>query len=135
MANTFKLSILTPRENFFVGEVQLLDIEAFDGYIGILKDHIPFVSSIKTNYFWILDEKGDKKKGVILDGILSVLQSEVTVITSRVNWLIDKELKVINAKIKEKTDLLKNDKLTDFERKELEKKLLFYQKRLEGTEN
>lgn len=135
MANTFKLSILTPRENFFVGEVQLLDIEAFDGYIGILKDHIPFVSSIKTNYFWILDEKGDKKKGVILDGILSVLQTEVTVITSRVNWLIDKELKVINAKIREKTDLLKNDKLTDFERKELEKKLLFYQKRLEGTEN
>lgn len=135
MANTFKLSILTPRENFFIGEVQLLDIEAFDGYIGILKDHIPFVSSIKTNYFWILDEKGDKKKGVILDGILSVLQTEVTVITSRVNWLIDKELKVINAKIKEKTDLLKNDKLTDFERKELEKKLLFYQKRLEGTEN
>lgn len=135
MANTFKLSILTPRENFFVGEVQLLDIEAFNGYIGILKDHIPFVSSIKTNYFWILDEKGDKKKGVILDGILSVLSTEVTVITTRVNWLIDKELKVINAKIKEKSDLLKNDKLTAFERKELEKKLLFYQKRLDGTEN
>ncbi|BDV03406.1 MAG: hypothetical protein HPPSJP_1270 [Candidatus Hepatoplasma scabrum] len=135
MASTFKLSILTPRETFFISEVQLLDIEIYNGYVGILKGHIPLVSSIKTNYFWILDEKGDKKKGVILDGILSVSQSEVTVITSRVNWLADKELKVINAKIKEKSDLLKNDKLSSFERKELEKKLLFYQKRLEGSEN
>lgn len=135
MANTFKLSILTPRETFFIGEVELLDIEVFNGYIGILKDHIPFVSSIKTNYFWIIDQKQQKKKGVILDGILNVSKNEVIVITSRVNWLKDKETKVINAKIKEKKDLLNNKKLTDFERKELEKKLLFYQKRLDGKED
>ena len=44
----FKLVILTPRKKFFEGEVSLLNIITLAGETGILANHYPLISVIKT---------------------------------------------------------------------------------------
>lgn len=42
---TYHFEILTPRGRFFEGKVVHLSVPAEDGFVGVLRDHAPYVTS------------------------------------------------------------------------------------------
>ena len=126
MAKTFELSIMTPRNNFFQGEVTQLNIEIANGRIGFLADHIPLVSSIKTSKFSII-ENGYIKEGVIMGGIIYMDGKEASVITSRVKWLEDIDLEHVNKRIDVHTESLNKPNISKSEKEILKQKIIYYE--------
>jgi F-type H+-transporting ATPase subunit epsilon len=51
MANQLSLSILTPERVVFEGVVKYLSVPGSAGYMGVLVDHAPIISSLKPGAF------------------------------------------------------------------------------------
>ncbi len=94
MANMFKLSISSPTESVYDSEASLITIKVYKGYIGILANHIPFVSSIRPCVFDVVIGDASKPlKGIISDGMIATSKDKVNIIANKVTWVqdIDKE--------------------------------------------
>jgi len=79
----FKLEILTPKSNFFKGEVKMLNIKVAKGYVGLLVDHTPFTSFVVPSKFTI-EQNGQKKEGFISGGLIYMNRKECSVIANDV---------------------------------------------------
>ena len=51
MAKTFRVSVLTPDRVLFDGDVEYLYVPGAAGYMGILPDHAPLLSSLTPGKF------------------------------------------------------------------------------------
>ncbi len=58
MANSFKLEILTPRKRMFSGEVTSLVAPGELGYLGILSNHAPLVTTLVPGKVTFRDPSG-----------------------------------------------------------------------------
>ena len=84
MREEFKIEIVNPEKSFLSREdVMEVIVPAFEGEIGILKDHISIISFLKpgiiTTYFKSGEEKFYVEDGIVefKDNILSVLTSSI----------------------------------------------------------
>jgi len=87
----FRLTISSPEEIVFVGDVQILNVYTLNGQRGILENHAPFVDIIKACEMTFRDENNDLKKMAVSGGWLFVWQKEVTVFvnSSEYDFAID----------------------------------------------
>ena len=87
----FKLTISSPEEIIFDGDVQILNVYTVNGQIGVLANHSPFVDIIKACEMTFKDENGDVKKMAVSGGWLFVWSKEVTVFvnSSEYDFAID----------------------------------------------
>ncbi len=89
---TFKLSISTPTgHKFELENVQLLTADLLEGRIGIMADHTPLVSSLKTSIFKIKNDSNEEFIGAIKGGIFDVKKDEVVILTP--NFCMSDEVK------------------------------------------
>ena len=84
MSEEFKIEIVNPEKSFLSREdVMEVIVPAFEGEMGILKDHISIISFLKpgiiTTYFKSGEEKFYVEDGIVefKDNILSVLTSSI----------------------------------------------------------
>ena len=84
MSEEFKIEIVNPEKSFLSREdVTEVIVPAFEGEMGILKDHISIISFLKpgiiTTYFKSEEEKFYVEDGIVefKDNILSVLTSSI----------------------------------------------------------
>ena len=84
MSEEFKVEIVNPEKSFLSREdVTEVIVPAFEGEMGILKDHISIISFLKpgiiTTYFKSGEEKFYVEDGIVefKDNILSVLTSSI----------------------------------------------------------
>ena len=84
MSEEFKIEIVNPEKSFLSREdVTEVIVPAFEGEMGILKDHISIISFLKpgiiTTYFKSGEEKFYVEDGIVefKDNILSVLTSSI----------------------------------------------------------
>ena len=83
-----KLKIVTPNELFFEGEVEHVMAPGYEGYLGVLQNHAPFVTPI-TKGNLIYRENGGKTSTVQVEGgFLEVLKNRVLVLTDKVQGAI-----------------------------------------------
>ena len=59
MANKLMLSVVTPERILFEGEVRYLSIPGGSGFMGVLVDHAPLISSLKPGPFEVRPAVGD----------------------------------------------------------------------------
>ncbi len=131
MEKEFNLSIMTPKKNFFYGNITQINLEIANGRIGILSNHIPIISSIKTSLFSII-EKGVLKEGVIIGGIIHMDGEKALIITPKVKWLNDVNLKDAKKRLQYYEELLnKSKKISNSERKIIKNKIIYYKKQIE----
>ena len=79
-----KLKIVTPNELFYEGEVEHVMAPGWDGYLGILQNHAPFITPISKGQL-TYREKGGKTSAVQIEGgFLEVLKNRVLVLTDKV---------------------------------------------------
>ena len=64
MSEEFKVEIVNPEKSFLVKEdVSEVVVPAFEGEMGILKDHISIISFLKPGIVKILSKSGDDSRG------------------------------------------------------------------------
>ena len=82
MSEEFKVEIVNPEKSFLVREdVSEVVVPAFEGEMGILKDHISIISFLKPGIIKILSKSGDEKY-YVEDGIVEFKNNNLSILTS-----------------------------------------------------
>jgi len=89
MSEDFKVEIVNPEKSFLVKEdVSEVVVPAFEGEMGILKDHISIISFLKPGIIKILSKSGDENY-YVEDGIVEFKNNNLSILTSSIFNLID----------------------------------------------
>ena len=89
MSEEFKIEIVNPEKSFLVKEdVSEVVVPAFEGEMGILKDHIPIISFLKPGIIKILSRSGDENF-YVEDGIVEFKNNNLSILTSSILNLTD----------------------------------------------
>ena len=89
MSEDFKVEIVNPEKSFLTKEnVTEVVVPAFEGEIGILKDHISIISFLKPGIIKILSKTGDENY-YVEDGIIEFKNNNLSILTSSIFNLND----------------------------------------------
>ena len=89
MSEEFKLEIVNPDKYFLSKEdVSEVVVPAFEGEIGILKDHISIISFLKPGIIKVYSKSGEEKF-FVEDGIIEFKDNNLSVLTSSIFNLKD----------------------------------------------
>ena len=84
MSEEFKLEVVNPEKSFLSKEdVTEVVVPAFEGEMGILKDHISIISFLKPGIIKIYSKLGEEKY-YIEDGIIEFKNNNLSVLTSSI---------------------------------------------------
>jgi F-type H+-transporting ATPase subunit epsilon/F-type H+-transporting ATPase subunit delta len=113
MSEEFKLEIVNPDKSFLSKEdVTEVVVPAFEGEIGILKDHISIISFLKPGIIKIYSKNGEEKF-YIEDGIIEFKNNNLSILTSSIFNLKDMEKSKIQELLKTAEDETFKKELTD----------------------
>ena len=89
MSEEFKVEIVNPEKSFLVkDDVSEVVVPAFEGEMGILKDHISIISFLKPGIIKILSKSGDENF-YVEDGIVEFKKNNLSILTSSIFNLSD----------------------------------------------
>jgi len=113
MSEEFKVEIVNPEQSFLIKEdVTEVVVPAFEGEMGILKDHIPIISFLKPGLIKIFSKSGEENY-YIEDGIVEFKNNSLSVLTSSILNIKDINKDKINELLKQANEHSKNSELTD----------------------
>ena len=100
MSEEFKIEIVNPEKSFFSkDDVIETVIPAFEGEMGILKDHISIISFLKPGIITIRS-KSSEEKFYVEDGIVEFKNNNLSVLTSSIYNLKDLDKTMVQDLIK-----------------------------------
>ena len=89
MSEEFKVEIVNPEKSFLVKEdVSEVVVPAYEGEMGILKDHISIISFLKPGIIKILSKSGDNNF-YVEDGIIEFKDNNLSILTSSIYDIAD----------------------------------------------
>ncbi|MDA8809471.1 ATP synthase F1 subunit epsilon [Candidatus Pelagibacter bacterium] len=89
MSEEFKVEIVNPEKSFLIkDDVSEVVVPAFEGEMGILKDHISIISFLKPGIIKILSKSGDENY-YVEDGIAEFKNNNLSILTSSIFNLTD----------------------------------------------
>tara|TARA_B110000263_G_scaffold86649_1_gene75732 strand:+ start:57 stop:458 length:402 start_codon:yes stop_codon:yes gene_type:complete len=85
MKNFFKLDIVNPEKSFLSKEdVTEVVVPAFEGDMGILKDHISIISFLKPGLLRVIGSAASEETYYVEDGIIEFKNNCLSVLTSNI---------------------------------------------------
>ena len=85
MREGFKLEIVNPEKSFLLKDgVSEVVVPAFEGDMGILKDHISIISFLRPGLLRIIDSKSSEETFYVEDGIIEFKNNCLSVLTSNI---------------------------------------------------
>ncbi|MDC0043644.1 ATP synthase F1 subunit epsilon [Candidatus Pelagibacter sp.] len=122
MSEEFKIEIINPEKSFLEkGDVTEVVVPAFEGEMGILKDHISIISFLKPGILKLFS-KSSEEKFYVEDGILEFKNNNLSILTSSISNIKDLNKNKIDEIITQAEKDLSKENITDQE------KFLFDQK-------
>ena len=89
MSEEFKIEIVNPEKSFLSKEdVTEVVVPAFEGEMGILKDHISIISFLKPGIIKIFSKSGEENY-YVEDGIVEFKNNNLSILTSSIFNLTD----------------------------------------------
>ena len=89
MSEEYSVEIVNPEKSFLSkNDVTEVVVPAFEGEIGILKDHISIISFLKPGIIKILSKSGDENY-YVEDGIVEFKNNNLSILTSSIFNLTD----------------------------------------------
>ena len=89
MSEEFKIEIVNPEKSFLLKEDVLeVVVPAFEGEMGILKDHISIISFLKPGIIKITSKSGDENY-YVEDGIVEFKNNNLSILTSTILNVVD----------------------------------------------
>ena len=116
MSEEFKVEIINPEKSFISKDkVTEVVVPAYEGDIGILKDHISIISFLKPGIIKIL-EKNEEERYYVEDGIMEFKDNSLSILTSSIHNIKEMKKNSIDDSLKDAEKLLNNENLDDQER-------------------
>ena len=85
MSNVFKVEIVNPEKSFLSREdATEVVVPAFEGDMGILKDHISIISFLKPGLLKVIDSAAVEEIYYIEDGIIEFKNNCLSILTSNI---------------------------------------------------
>ena len=101
MSEQFKLEIVNPEKSFLLkDDVTEVVIPAYEGEMGILKDHISLISFLKPGLIKIFS-KGAEDRFFVEDGIVEFKDNNLTILTSSIYNIKDMKKDTIDTILRE----------------------------------
>ena len=89
MSEEFKIEIVNPEKSFLIKEdVIEVVVPAFEGEMGILKDHISIISFLKPGIIKVFSKSGDENY-YVEDGIIEFKNNNLSILTSTIFAVTD----------------------------------------------
>ena len=114
--STFKLTISTPYGLFYEKEVDIVTLKTSEGYIGLQKNRIPFISAIEISSLFIKVD-GTTKIAAIGGGIVFVEKDYIDIFTDDIQWkenLNKSEIQAIIDEANQKLQALQNNNIEKY---------------------
>jgi len=116
MSENFSIEIVNPEKSFLSKDnVSEVVVPAFEGEIGILKDHISIISFLKPGIIKIFSGM-EKESYFVEDGIVEFKDNSLSVLTSFIFNLKDSDKNYISNTISEAEKELSKDDIDDQKR-------------------
>ena len=113
MSDKFILEIINPEASFLIDEnVNEVILPAIEGEMGILKDHIPIISFLKPGLIKVYS-KDKEEIFYVDDGIVEFKDNSLSILTSKIFNLREKDNSFIDQNIKDAEKLLEEENLSD----------------------
>ena len=116
MSDSFNLEIVNPEKLFLsLDNVSEVVVPAFEGDMGILKDHISIISFLKPGIVKVF--KGNEVKELYVeDGIIEFSENSLSILTSRIIDIKEINKDDLSSMINEANEVLKDENLDDQKR-------------------
>ncbi|MEE0888685.1 MAG: ATP synthase F1 subunit epsilon [Bacteroidales bacterium] len=75
-----KLSIVSPEETLYEGEVKSVKMQGIDGKFQVLNDHAPLISALSKGDIVIEEISGEKKSFAINSGLVELAKNEIHIL-------------------------------------------------------
>ena len=113
MSEEFKVEIVNPEKSFLVKEdVSEVVVPAFEGEMGILKDHISIISFLKPGIIKLFSKSGEENY-FVEDGIVEFKNNNLSILTSSIFNIKDVDKTKISDLLKKAEDHLTKSEITD----------------------
>ena len=113
MSEEFKVEIVNPEKSFLLKEnVSEVVVPAFEGEMGILKDHISIISFLKPGIIKIFS-KNKEEKFYVEDGIVEFKDNSLSVLTSSIFSLDKIDKNYVNESIQNAEKELSDENIED----------------------
>ena len=123
MSNVFKVEIANPEKSFLSREdATEVVVPAFEGDMGILKDHISIISFLKPGLLKVLDSAAVEETYYVEDGIIEFKNNCLSILTSNIFDIKKIDKNKIEELIKQAEKDTNNNEIND------QQKYLFDQK-------
>ena len=116
MSEQFNLEIVSPEKSFLKKDnVTEVVVQAFEGEMGILKDHISIISFLKPGIIKI-SSGNEENSFYVDDGIVEFKNNNISILTSNIFDIKNSDKSKIQDMIKEAEKDLSSDNLDDQKR-------------------
>ena len=116
MSDSFNLEIVNPEKLFLSSDnVSEVVVPAFEGDIGILKDHISIISFLKPGIVKVFSGN-EVKELYVEDGIIESSENSLSILTSRIIDIKEIKKDDLSSMINEANEVLKDENLDDQKR-------------------
>jgi len=113
MSEEFKIEIVNPEKSFLSKEdVTEVVVPAFEGEMGILRDHISIISFLKPGVIKIFSKSGEENY-YVEDGIVEFKNNNLSVLTSSIFNIKDMDKDKISELLKQAEVYSANSEITD----------------------
>ena len=113
MSEEFKIEIVNPEKSFLVKEDVLeVVVPAFEGEMGILKDHISIISFLKPGIIKISSKSGDESY-YVEDGIVEFKNNNLSILTSTIFNVVDLDKSKLEDLLKKAEEEADQTEITD----------------------
>ena len=123
MSEEFKIEIVNPEKSFLVkDDVSEVVVPAYEGEMGILKDHISIISFLKPGIIKILSKSGDESY-YIEDGIVEFKNNNLSILTSSIFNIADMDKSKQQDLLKQAEEESDKEEITDQSRYLIDQKI------------
>ena len=113
MGEEFKLEVVNPEKSFLSKEdVIEVVVPAFEGEMGILKDHISIISFLKPGIIKVYSKIGEEKYYVD-DGIIEFKNNNLSILTSSIFNIKDIEKNKVDEMLRKADEETNKDNVSD----------------------
>ena len=113
MTEEFKLEVVNPERSFLLKEdVTEVVVPAFEGEMGILKDHISIISFLKPGIIRVYSKSGEERY-YVEDGIIEFKNNNLSILTSSIFNIDDIEKNKIEEMLRIAEEETSNDNIND----------------------
>ena len=123
MSEEFKVEIVNPESSFLLKEdVTEVVLPAFEGEMGILKDHISLISFLKPGIITVYSNS-EEDKYFVEDGIVEFKENNLSILTSSIYKISDLDKNKIDEMVKDAEKESSEENIDDQKRYLIDQKI------------